>query len=299
MTNDPARLTVSLFNYENGGFRDGAGHDFTGLRAAFTDDPDPDLIVVNEAKYWTDRGEYPLLTALAELATLTGRPYVGRVCEGVLAPAVAYDPRVLRLRRGEDRSFVDKHGRMEFDATTGWRRFVVRAEHWPFWSGDRRLDRAVMLARHGTDPTPTLVAGDLNSTASGPHLPAVDWQTVPVGVRDYTGLRAPDGTWGPDTRAVDRLIGAWDTKTAGRVDGAGFHSAAELDPQAPRPLPATTNDGGSGLHIDHILINDAWRAHGGGVVPGSYQVHIPRPGLPAPSDHRRVTVTLLLPTALP
>jgi hypothetical protein len=303
---DGVRVTASLFNFEAGGWSEGSGHDFAGLVAAFTEEPVADLIVLNEAKYWDDRGETPFLTALAELAAVTGRPYVGKLCSGPLGSAVVYDPRILRLRRGEDLSFPDKRGRFEFTTTpteagTGTR-FVVRAEHWAYWSGDPRLERARLLAQFGKNPVPTLIAGDLNSTASGPHLPQIRWDSVPLGVRDYKGLHQPDGSWGPDTRAVDRLIGAWDDRLARRSVGAGFHHVAELDPHAPRPLPATTNQTGSGLHIDHLLINDAWlNPHSawlnldGGVVPGSYRVHIPA-GERFPSDHRRVTVTLALPT---
>lgn len=295
------RVTASLFNFEAGGWREGGGFDFGGLVAAFSEEPAPDLIVLNEAKYWDDRGETPFLTALAELAAVTGRPYVGKLCSGPLGSAVVYDPRILRLRRGEDLSFPDKRGRFGFTATPTeagigiGTRFVVRAEHWAYWSGDPRLERARLLAQFGQNPVPTLIAGDLNSTASGPHLPHIDWDAVPFGVRDYKGCRHPDGSWGPDTRAVDRLIGAWDDRLARRAVGAGFHHVAELDAHAPRPLPATTNETGSGLHIDHLLINDAWLTHGGGVVPGSYRVHIPR-GEPFPSDHRRVSVTLALST---
>jgi hypothetical protein len=301
------RVTVSVFNFQAGGWTEGAGFDFAGLLAAFGADPNPDLIVLNEAKYWDDRGETPFLAALERLALVTGRPYVGRLGAGPLGSAVVYDPRVLRLRRGEDLSFPDKRGRFEFTTTpttptgtgsgtetgTGTR-FVVRAEHWAYWSGDPRLERARLLAQFGKNPTPTLIAGDLNSTASGPHLPQIDWDTVPLGVRDYKGLQRPDGSWGPDTRAVDRLIGAWDERLGRRTVGAGFHHVAELDRHAPKPLPATTNQTGSGLHIDHLLINDAW-LRAGGVVPGSYRVHIPA-GEPFPSDHRRITVTLDLGT---
>jgi endonuclease/exonuclease/phosphatase family metal-dependent hydrolase len=295
MPGDDVRVTVSVFNFEAGGWRENGGHDFSGLVAAFTDDPAPDLIVLNEAKYWDDRGETPFLTALAQLASVTGRPYVGRLCAGPLGSAVVYDPDRLRLRRGEDLSFPDKRGRFAFTACGGRARLVVRAEHWAFWSGEPRLERARLLAQFGKDPVPTLIAGDLNSTASGPHLPRIRWDAVPVGIRDYKGIRHADGSWGPDTRAVDRLIGGWDERLARRTVGAGFHHVAELDRHAPCPLPATTNENGSGLHIDHLLINDAWLHPGGGVVPGSYRVHIPA-GRPFPSDHRRVTVTLTLTT---
>jgi hypothetical protein len=100
-------------------------------------------------------------------------------------------------------------------------------------------------------------------------------------------------------RALDRLIGAWDATAGRRIDGAGFHTVAELDPQAPNPQPSTVN-AGSGLHIDHILVNQA-TINTADVVAGSYRVHIPPGTNPTdwPSDHRRISCTLQIRTGNP
>jgi hypothetical protein len=136
--------------------------------------------------------------------------------------------------------------------------------------------------------------GDLNATASGAHLPQRDWMTAPFASRSHKGMLGPDGKWGPDTRAVDHLIGTWDERARQRRDGCGLHAIAEMawrqDPT--RPILPTVNEGvdaGGALLIDWLLVNHAMQPH---VLTGTYQVHIPDPGHLAPSDHRLVTVTL-------
>ena len=88
----------------------------------------------------------------------------------------------------------------------------------------------------------------------------------------------------------NRLIGAYDHHSGQRINGGGFHNAADLDPAAPNPLPPT---GAFGLQDDHILLNTAFAA-AADVVPGSYQVHLPPGAGPDdwPNDHRRVSCTL-------
>lgn len=287
-------LEISLLNLEGGGLQPDGCYDFDGLLRAFVDPPIPHLLMINECKFWHARGQTPFRTAMRKLSVLTGRRYVGDLFTGPLGTAVIYDPSVLCLDAGEEPEFPDKRNLARFslyDAPD--LRFWVFVEHWPYHDGDQRLNRAKLLAHYGAAATPTLLAGDTNATASGPHLPTIDWQTVPIGVRDYKG-QLTDSGWGPDTRAIDRLIGRWDTRAAQRVDGAGYHSVAELDPDAPRPLPPTVN-AGSGLHIDHILINNAFLATAH-IVAGSYRVHIPPADTPAlwPSDHRRISCTLRL-----
>jgi hypothetical protein len=67
----------------------------------------------------------------------------------------------------------------------------------------------------------------------------------------------PDGRWGPDTRAIDYLIGEWDEATGQRTGGCGLHAVAEMawraDPS--QPILPTVNDGvdpGGGLLIDWL-----------------------------------------------
>ncbi|RSM37148.1 hypothetical protein DMB66_59710 [Actinoplanes sp. ATCC 53533] len=287
-------LQLSLLNLEGGGLQPDGSYDFDGLLRAFAEPPAPHLLMICECKFWHARGKTPFRTAIRQLSTLTGRHYVGELFTGPLGTAVIYDPTVLHLDAGEEPDFPDKRNLARFSLYNAPDfRFWAFVEHWPYHDGDQRLARAKLLARYGTATTPTLLAGDNNGSGTGPHLPVVDWQTIPIATRDYKG-QFTDGVWGPDTRAVDRLIGRWDNRTGRRIDGAGFHQVAELDPDAPDPLPPTVN-GGSGLHIDHILINDAFLNHAR-VVAGSYQVHIPPAQDPArwPSDHRRISCTLRL-----
>lgn len=291
-------LNVSVFNFENGGLRPDGSYDFSGLRVAFLDDPAPDLLLLNEAKFWRARGRTPFLRAVNDLAALHRRPYCGELFGGELGTAVLYDPTILMLDATEEPHFEDKRNLARFALRADpLVKLFVFVEHWSYHSAEERFARARLLSRYGTGPTPVLLGGDLNTTASGPHLPGIDWNRAPVATRDYKARQCPDGTWVADTQALDRLVGAWDPTVGGRVDGAGFHLAAELDPQAPTPLPPTVN-GARGLHIDYLLLNDAL-ATAGGVVPGTYQVHIPPGTDPAawPSDHRRVSCTLRLRTS--
>ena len=292
MTTD---LCLSLLNIEAGCQREDGSYDFDRLIRAFIDEPNADAILLCETKFWQARGQRPFHTAMKELSALNGRPYVGELFTGPLGTAIIYDPTVLCLDATEEPYFEDKRNlaqlRLRTDLTY---RLHIFVEHWSYADSEQRLARAKLLARFGTSPIPTLLAGDTNSTSSGPHLPHIDWNAVPISIRDHKGHQGPDGTWSADTRALDRLIGAWDTSHGRRVNGAEFHHVAELDPQAPRPLPPTVN-GGSALHIDYILANQALLATAD-VVPGSYQVHIPA-GTDAadwPSDHRRVSCTLRL-----
>jgi endonuclease/exonuclease/phosphatase family metal-dependent hydrolase len=286
-------LNISLLNIEAGCQRDDRSYDFTPLVCAFLDGPAADAILLCEAKFWHARGQRPFHAAMKELSILAGRPYVGQLFTGPLGTAIIYDPTVLCLDATEEPYFEDKRNLAQFrlraDLTY---RLNVFVEHWSYADSEQRLARAKLLARFGTSPIPTLIAGDKNSTSSGPHLPHIDWNRVPIGIRDHKGHQHPDGTWHADTRALDRLIGSWDNTAGRRTDGAGFHHVAELDPHAPNPLPPTVN-GGSGLHIDYILANQALLATAK-VVPGSYHVHIPPDADPAdwPSDHRRISCTL-------
>ncbi|GAA0956058.1 hypothetical protein GCM10009558_073970 [Virgisporangium aurantiacum] len=284
-------LKISLFNFRNGGLRPNSGYDFRPLTETYAPAPAPDLIALCEAKFWFARGRTPFLTAVQTLSAATGRTYVGELFSGALATALVYDPNVFDLEAGEEVDFADKQNLARLRHRNDDSPLQILVEHWPFWDGHARVARAKLLATYGPSNIPTIIAGDLNSTASGPHLPTADWPRLPATVRDHKAQQDPDGSWHPDTRAVDRLIGRWNTTTGNRIDGAAFHHVAELDPDAPNPLPPTVNAGGSGLHIDYILINDACQ-HAWPVMPGSYNIHIPDPARPMPSDHRRVDITL-------
>lgn len=295
-------LNVSLFNYQDGGLRPDGSFDFANLLEAFADDPVPDLIGICEAKFWDRRGRTPLLAVLKQLSEQLGRPYVGELFTGPLGTAIIYDPTILCLEAGEEPDFPDKRNLARFSLRGAPDCLLyVFVEHWPPDDGDARLARARTLARYGPSSIPTLICGDLNSTSSGPHLPTITWKHLPPAIYDYRFRRLPnraDGAadWALDTRAVDRLIGAWHDpqhhweEPARRHDSAGLHHLAELDPAACRPFPPT---GEGGLHVDYLLGNTALLKTAT-VVPGSYRIHKP---VRRHSDHLRISCTLALTTS--
>jgi hypothetical protein len=301
------RMAVALFNYERGGMRADGGYNFGPLQHAFSNvDEPPALVLFCEAKRYRDNGNAGLCGAAEALADELGRPYVGVLGwldRGPMPPAIFWDPNVLTLRTWcgpDDRDVHDDQRNVARFALRGSgpeRRvrteFLAIVAHFSFRSGLVRQHEAQMLGRYGGDRLPVILGGDLNSTASGPHLPTCQWTNAPYYQRTHKGIRAADGTWGPDTAAVDHLIGRWDPAQQQRVDGCGFHALAELCPT--RPIIPTVNKGidpGGELHIDWLLANAAMLPH---VIPGSYRVHVPPDGQAYPSDHRLVTATLDLP----
>src|SRR5699024_2061202 len=97
--------------------------------------------------------------------------------------------------------------------------------------------------------------------------------------------------WVDDTRALDTLIGPWDTTTNTRhhQDGAGLYALAEHDWQQRNRqgvLASTT-------HIEQSLLID-WilATRDVGLVPGTYRVW---EGDPAWTDHKLIAATITLP----
>jgi hypothetical protein len=118
---------------------------------------------------------------------------------------------------------------------------------------------------------------DTHSGASGGHLPQRDAMAATVSARTRKGRQLPDGSWGPDTRAMDGLIGAWDEFVQERMDGCGMHAVAVMAWRLDRgtPMVSTVNDKpgeGGGLLIDWLLVTDAMQPH---VIPDSYRLHLP------------------------
>ncbi|MFF0825006.1 endonuclease/exonuclease/phosphatase family protein [Micromonospora haikouensis] len=308
-------IPVALFNFEAGGLRHGQ-RNLRPLVDAFHDvQAPPALILLCEAKTWHENGQRPLHHAAELLADRFDRPYVGVLGHdphSPMPPAILYDPTLLTLRSwpapADPHVFADKRNIAVFairgtgapgtpDSRTT---FAAAVTHWDPHCGIRRRQQAALLDRYGTTDMPVIVGGDLNSTASGPHLPQRDWAAAGHRARAQKARRHPDGTWTADTDAVDHLIGRWDPETHRRIDGCGFHALAELARNAnPHiPLLPTVNNGidvGGGLLIDWLLANDAMRPH---VDPGSYRVHVPA-RQPYPSDHRLVTATLVFDTPPP
>ncbi|WP_431884890.1 hypothetical protein [Micromonospora wenchangensis] len=300
------RISIALFNFENGGLR-GGHHYLKPLVDAFREvTTPPALILLCEAKQWQANGNQPLHQAAELLADRFATPYVGVLGHdprGPMPPAILYDPTLLTLR-----SWYDPADRNAFDDKRNVAHFAVRSSgehpdsrteflafvaHWDVHCGIRRRQQAALLDRYGDAPLPVIGGGDLNATASGPHLPQRDWTIANYRARRQKGQRMPDGTWVADTDAVDHLVGRWNPHARTRTDGCGFHSVAELawqaDPAAAL-LPTVNDDvdAGGGLLIDWLLVNSAMLAH---VIPHTYRVHVPL-CRPYPSDHRLVTADL-------
>ncbi|MET0494312.1 MAG: hypothetical protein ABW000_14390 [Actinoplanes sp.] len=302
------RIAVALFNYEAGGSAGPhGGYRFEPLQQAFADlDETPALILFCEAKRYRDNGNAGLHAAAEALCDELGVPYVGvlgSTDRGPIPPAIFYNPNVLTLRRwcnpDDPAVFDDQRNVARFAINDSGpvretrREFLAFVAHFHPCSGVVRRQEAELLARYGRETLPVVGGGDLNSTASGPHLPQRDWHAADYPSRAEKGVLRV-GVWGPDTNAVDHLIGRWDDNVQGRVDGCGFHAVAELARQAnpTMVLLPTVNDGvdaGGGLLIDWLLVNDAMRPH---IDTGSYRVHLPDPGRRFPSDHRLVTFSL-------
>ena len=303
-------VPVALFNYENGGLRSDGAYDFGPLQEAFAQVEDrPALILFCEAKGYRDRAGQAKYAAAEALSDELGVPYVaevGSMARGPMPPAIFYNPDVLILRswwnQNDPGVFDDQRNVARFavrgsDGFAGARtEFLAFVHHFEPLSGDVRLEEARRASRYGgAQPLPVIGGGDLNATASGKHMPQRDWMAANFGARTHKGTVGPDGTWGPDTRALDYLIGTWDEETQQRVDGCGFHALAELawrvDPT--RPILPTVNekvDAGGGLLIDWLLVNEAMLTR---VVPDSYRVHVPD-GYRRPSDHRLITAAIEL-----
>jgi endonuclease/exonuclease/phosphatase family metal-dependent hydrolase len=296
------RLPIALFNYQDGGYTAG-GYDFGPLQRAFAGIAEvPALILYCEGKYFRVNGDAGLYGCAEALADQLGAPYIplaGAMRQGPMGPVIFYDPTLLVVRQwwdGRDENqFIDKRNMARFAVRDNAQEFLAWVEHWDARSGDWRLIQAGLLDRYGyKERLPVIGGGDLNCTPSGDHWPQRDWDAADYRARSHKGAQMPDGTWVPDTRAVDHLIGRWDAEQGTRVDGCGFSTLAEVEWNSDRtqPLIPTVNAGvdlGGGLHIDHILANGAMLEH---YIPGSYRVHIPAEGEPAPSDHRLVTAAL-------
>jgi len=190
--------------------------------------------------------------------------------------------------------------------------FGVHVDQWAHYDGAKRWSRAKQLDHWGGNDLPMLMMGDFNGTASGLHLPQRKWGEAPRHKVHHKGIQLPDGSWGPDCRAMDHLLGEWIGKPGQpgwhRAPGTRFVALAEIAhfeqgmsaTQAFCPTVNNNIDNGGALLIDWISFNDAWRTSGGDLVPDTYQVHIPKGTRRAdyPSDHRLVTATVELPVQL-
>lgn len=257
----------------------------------------PAIIAINEARWRLPRG-CPERKAVTDLSRLCGARYeisIGEIERSNTPPALVWDTDRLDLAEYSVAA-TDHHqwGRNTWtvaarnDPTAALR---VIVPHLDYASGTRRLMEAETLAAQLGGSVPIMVAGDLNSTGSGPHLPHRDYTHVPQHKRRQKGRLLDSGEWVDDTRSLDTLIGPWDPTAHIRRhdDGAGLYALAETDwEQRERPdellAPTTYNE--QPLLIDWLLATP-----GIGLVPGTYRVW---DGNPHHTDHKLVTVTLTL-----
>ncbi len=304
------RIPVALFNIQSGCLRQGGnGYDFERLQraAAHLTEP-PALWLLNEAKQWRADANHGLHGAAEALSDTLGVPYTGLLGtsdRGSIPPAIAYDSNQLVLRSwwnpDDPYSYLDKLNVARFairnSAPTAEHRteFLAWVAHWHPDSATIRQQEATHIARYGhRTHLPVIGGGDLNNTASGPHLPQYNWTLANHQRRAAEAHQLPDGTWTTNTDAVDHLIGPWDTHHHKRIGGSGYHAIAELAWQAgiTDALVPTVNtlDSGGAVIKDWLLVNPTMLPY---VDPDSYHVHIP-PDDPTnwPSDHRLITATL-------
>jgi hypothetical protein len=303
------KLPVALFNYESGGRVRPGTYDFSKLTEAFKDvEEAPAMILLNEAKEWHLWGHNALYRAVNALSERLGRRYTGVDGVGVRGPAsmpaFIFDPQVVRLDSWGDNHDTVHPDKQNLAHAHIWGRsaakFRVLIRHGNPNSGDIREQEMREISGMRAGP-PTLLGGDLNSPASGPHMPEMHWEQATDELRAKKAIRLPDGTYVADTRAVDFLLGEWDARLGGRpARELGWYALAELAhasgtpaEEAFRPTVNRGVDRGGGLLIDWMIVNEAWKD---GLVPETYTVHVPPGDSPTsfPSDHRLVTATLEL-----
>lgn len=309
-------VDLAYLNYRNGGLmKPGGGYDFEPLRQAVSPlrDRPPLVMAFCEGKRWLANGSTGMNLACAMLDDTLGRPYVGLPgwhWRGDYGPAIAWDAQVLRLISwtGVEHETNAAHGRnVARFAVRGkpGQQFKVMIRHYSFDSGTERMAEAERDAPFAGDDDPTALVGDLNSSASGDHLPQRDWSKVPMAKRRHKAMLV-NGRWVADTRALDILIGeqvavpAEQSFILNRSNGAGFAALAELACAAGMPreqafVPTTNRgvDSGGGLIIDWMLANPALANL---FVPDSYAVHMPDGEYPStwPLDHRLITARFSL-----
>lgn len=309
---------VAYLNYRDGGLTPGGGFDFEPLRQAVTPlrERAPVVVAFCEGKRWANRGGAGMHQVCAVLDDTLRRPYAGLPGwhrRGDYGPALVWDPQVLRLHSwtGAVQPTNATHNRNIAEFTvrgTTATRLRVMIRHYAFDSGAERVWEAEQDASAAYDDVPTLLCGDLNSTASGDHLPQRDWTMVPPAKRRHKAMLVR-GRWVADTRALDILIGRHVPRRLARMidrllsrqpvihrrNGAGFAALAELaytagmpPEQAFRPTINTGVDRGGELIIDWLLANGALAEL---FVPGSYAVHPPDGDYPTtwPLDHKLIT----------
>lgn len=316
-------VRVAYLNYREGGLNNGV-FEFAPLAAAFQPlrGNAPDVIALCEGKRWAHHGGAGIHGACAALDDLLDVPYQGEPgwhWRGDYGPAIVWNPITMRMDRwtGADHESNAAHdrniARFRLRREPG-KRLNVLVRHYAYDSGLERIMEAERDTSYARDDVPTLLVGDLNSTASGPHVPQRDWRQVPPWKLRHKSRRNWRGRSVNDTRSLDILIGRhrrhfWATlplhlsgrenRAIHRVHGAGFSALAELayasGIAAEEAFRGTDNsrDGHASMMIDWMLAN---RPLAERFVPDSYRVHLPAGKYPDTwwSDHRLQTATFRL-----
>ncbi|MBO2461518.1 endonuclease/exonuclease/phosphatase family protein [Actinomadura violacea] len=317
------RLRIDYINYEHGGrvAADGIGYandlislsgtcwDFTGLVRIMSTGSYPAVLVLGEGDYYRFSGAaaaWGAANALRAAGGPTYTPLIGSLPRqwGPFAPVVFVDLQRIVVHRWYDDTAPDFAARtrnMLVGSLPGrTEEFRIVAVHGDIFSGQQRLADARELQRLAATEIPCAIAGDFNTTLSGP-----DWE--PGDLND-TAIYPPEQPWRPawrtrwspalagaeenvpDADALDYLCGIWRPGRPGepgrRVGGVGFYDAAELaGDTSPTQLPRP--DGRQACAIDHILLNKPFADR-----LASYQVHQPADPDHPDSDHLRISVEL-------
>ncbi|WP_285730542.1 hypothetical protein [Nocardiopsis sp. ATB16-24] len=159
----------------------------------------PAIIAINEARWRMPRGrpERQAAALLSQLCNVRYEISVGQIERSDHPPALLWNTQHLDL---VEYSLADTD-------PSRWKRNTwtvavrdspscavrVIVPHFDYASGTRRLMEAETLASQVGAALPVVVAGDLNSTVSGPHLPDRDYTRVPAHKRRQKGRLTPDG----------------------------------------------------------------------------------------------------------
>lgn len=311
-------IDLAYFNYEHGGllnghdhaYSSGSGYRFGGLvRVAGDGGRWPHILIMGEGDRYELSGGEGMYEAAAAMRAAGGRAYVPLACElpaeGLYAPVIFVDAQAIQVRRFFSHRLPDhapRNANLLVASLPGRPMseiFRIRTGHGAMDGGDARLADAMRLRRLADPRLPTLIAMDWNSVPSGPL-----WEDSQLNDPDFWGR--PGQRWamafrarwehgpaqaGPhaaDTRALDYLLGWWDSSKQHRAGGIGFYDVAELAGDA-TPTQTPAPDGRKRRTIDRLLVNEAWKD---AIVAGSYQVHQPADPDKPDSDHLRVSVTV-------
>jgi endonuclease/exonuclease/phosphatase family metal-dependent hydrolase len=294
----PLRLHVAAVNLKKGGYDPHTRfHDHSKLDTMLsTLATPPHILFMSECTYYTERMLFdePLFDALKVLESRWGstedehghtvpvtsyHPFLSTVDGSVNEPGLFVDRRYVQPCRW----YNEKQRAMlanSLVATINGHKIRLKSVHWNGSGGstlfDQQSSRDGQMAQH-----PSIFGGDFNNTSSAPAEDVPDdWgaycdaQGQPY-KRSQKGRRNSDGTWSVHTDAIDAVL---------------EHGWRDMGDKAGDFTPTVNSEAGgdSGMRIDRIMVSKRAPVR---LVPGTYTVHIPKPGT-AVSDHRMVSCWL-------